>query len=265
MNIVDELYQKIYEGKAGRNQGLKTGFPKLDWYTGGFQKGIYKLWYGQSGSGKSSVVIYSEIYRIFRDYPEAKVLQIYFSLEMSSSVLLAKLLSLYLEDEFGIEISYMDLMSVRKPIPEDIYAKVLEAKSWLDSISKKLIIFDKQLNADSFYAAIKEILKQHGQFTIAPDGRKEIYTPNDSELIINVIIDHLGLINPSKGRSKKEEIDLISTYCVRFRELCGISIDAIMQENRNAGNVDRMKMNATEPTLDDAKDSGNPINDFRVF
>ena len=47
--------------------------------------------------------------------------------------------------------------------------------------------------------------------------------------------------------------------------MCGISIDAIMQENRNAGNVDRMKMNATEPTLDDAKDSGNPINDFWVF
>jgi len=48
---------------------------------------------------------------------------------MSSSVLLAKLLSLYLEDEFGIEISYMDLMSVRKPIPEDIYTKVLDARS----------------------------------------------------------------------------------------------------------------------------------------
>lgn len=30
MNIVDELYQKIDEGKAGQNQGLKTGFPKLD-------------------------------------------------------------------------------------------------------------------------------------------------------------------------------------------------------------------------------------------
>ncbi len=109
---------------------------------------------------------------------------------------------------------------------------------------------------------MKEILKQHGQFTIAPDGRKEIYTPNDSELIINIILDHLGLVSPAKGRSKKEEIDLVSTYCVRFRELCGVSIDAIMQENRNAGNVDRMKMNATEPTLDDAKDSGNPINDF---
>lgn len=30
MSIVDELYQKIDEGKAGQNQGLKTGFPKLD-------------------------------------------------------------------------------------------------------------------------------------------------------------------------------------------------------------------------------------------
>lgn len=30
MNIVDELYQKIDEGKVGKNQGLKTGLSKLD-------------------------------------------------------------------------------------------------------------------------------------------------------------------------------------------------------------------------------------------
>ena len=63
MSIVDELYSEIDNGREGRNLGLKTGLPKLDWYTGGFQKGVYKLIFGQSGSGKSSYVIYSDLYR----------------------------------------------------------------------------------------------------------------------------------------------------------------------------------------------------------
>ena len=37
-----------------------------------------------------------------------------------------------------------------------------------------------------------------------------------------------------------------------------------MQENRNAGNIDRVKLNSTEGTLDDVKDSGNPVNDSTI-
>lgn len=105
-------------------------------------------------------------------------------------------------------------------------------------------------------------MKQHGKFGKTEDDKRTLYTPNNPNQIVNIILDHAGLCSPSKGRTKKEEIDLISTYCVRFRELCGVSIDFIMQENRNAGNIDRVKLNSTEGTLDDVKDSGNPVNDF---
>ena len=38
MNNVDLLFQKINEGREGKNIGLSTGIPKLDKYTGGIQK-----------------------------------------------------------------------------------------------------------------------------------------------------------------------------------------------------------------------------------
>lgn len=183
---------------------------------------------------------------------------------MSASVLLAKLLSLYLFEEYQLDISYMDLMSIRTPLDDEIYQKVLTAKAWLNSIADKLIIFDKQLNADSFYASVMEIMKQQGKFGKTEDEKRTLYTPNNPNQIVNIVLDHAGLCSPSKGRTKKEEIDLISTYCVRFRELCGVSIDFIMQENRNAGNIDRVKLNSTEGTLDDVKDSGNPVNDSTI-
>lgn len=52
MSIVDELYNKIDDGREGKNIGLKTGLPKLDFYTGGFKKGVYSLYFSKSSVGK---------------------------------------------------------------------------------------------------------------------------------------------------------------------------------------------------------------------
>lgn len=264
MSIVDELYSEIDNGREGRNLGLKTGLPKLDWYTGGFQKGVYKLIFGQSGSGKSSYVIYSDLYRILRDYPDRDIVHVYFSLEMSSKVLLAKLLNLYIYDTYGIEISYMTLMSVREKLSDKYYKYIQESRVWLNSIIHKLIIFDKQLSSNTFYGNMKELLKQWGTFQDIDEGRRNIYIPSNPDKIINVIIDHAGLLTPVDGRTKKQEIDQTSQYCVYFREKCGISIDFIMQENRNTSDVNRLKMDLAEPTLDDVKDSGNAGNDCNI-
>ena len=73
-------------------------------------------------------MIYSDIYRILKDYPDANITYVYFSLEMNESVLLAKILSLYLLEEYGLELSFMDLMSVRKKMSDEYYEKVLEAR-----------------------------------------------------------------------------------------------------------------------------------------
>lgn len=262
--VVDQLFRQIDDGKEGKNIGLKTGLQKLDYYTGGFQRALYKLIFGQSGSSKSSFVIYTDLYRVLIDYPEANILHIYYSLEMSSNVLLAKLLNLYLFETYGIEISYLDLMSVRKPLDDSIYQYVLKGREWLNTITKKLIIFDTQLNADSFYATMMNLLKERGEFVKSADGKRTVYKPKDPSLLINVVIDHLGLLNPSKGRAKKEEMDLCSAYCVRFREVCGVSFDVIMQENRNAGSMDRRKADLCEPTPEDIKDSGNSYNDCNI-
>ena len=120
------------------------------------------------------------------------------------------------------------------------------------------------MNADFLYAKIMEFLDEHGIFVDSHDGKRKIYKPNDPSLIVNVIIDHGGLFHPAKGRTKKEEIDLASSYLVRFREVCGISVDFLLQENRTAGTSDRLKMDMSEPTLDEVKQSGNPGNDCNI-
>lgn len=77
---------------------------------------------------KSSFVIYTDIYRILKDYPDKDIIIVYFSLELSANTLLAKLLSLYLYETCGIEVTYMQLMSFTNKLPDDIHKYVIEAR-----------------------------------------------------------------------------------------------------------------------------------------
>ena len=47
---------------------------------------------------------------------------------MSSNVLLGKLLNLYIAETYGVVISYMDLMSIRKVLSDHYYQYILLAK-----------------------------------------------------------------------------------------------------------------------------------------
>jgi hypothetical protein len=59
-------------------------------------------------------------------------------------------------------------------------------------------------------------------------------------------------------------MDEISSYAVGFREKCQVSFAMLMQENRNTGDIDRIKADMAEPTVNDLKDTGNPNNDCDI-
>lgn len=264
MNGVDILFRQIDNGRAGKNIGLRTGISKMDKYTGGLQKGVYTLIFGTSGAGKSSYALYTHIYRPLKDYPNKNIKLIYYSLEMSQSLLLAKLLCLYIYEEFHYVISYTELMSWQEILDDESYEYVKKGKNWLNSIMNKLIIYDKTLNAKFFYKSMMENLEEWGTFEETDDGRRTIYIKNDPEQYVEAIVDHIGLVRPSAGNTKKAEIDEVSAYAVSFKEKCQCSFCILMQENRNSSDMDRRKADLTECSAEDIKDSGNPYNDSEI-
>jgi energy-coupling factor transporter ATP-binding protein EcfA2 len=264
MNNVDILYKMIKQGKEGKNIGYSTGIPKLDEYTGGVREGVYTLIYGLSGSGKSSLALYSYIYRPLKDNPDADIKLIYLSLEMSTEILLSKLLCIYIYEEYGKVIPYSKLMSWQEVLSDEDYEYALKGEQWLKSINNKLIIYDKSLTNKSFYHLIMSLLEQWGTFEEVDDGKRTIYIKNNPKQLVQVIIDHISLVTPIDGHTRKGEIDLISSYCVSLRERCRVSFVVLQQENRNTANMDRIKADMSEGSLDCLKDSGNTGNDCEV-
>jgi replicative DNA helicase len=263
-NIINTTFNLIESGRLGKNIGLTSGLDKLDSVTGGNQKGVYSLIFGGTGSGKSSLAIYANMYKpMMSMFGNPQLKFVLYSLEMSAEVILTKLLSLYIYDTFDEELSYKQILSKREILSDKNYELVNKCKDWLNTVLQKhLIIYDKRLNADILYASLSSILDKLG--TTVETEHQKIYTFNDPNQQLYVFIDHISLLRKSGGRSKKEEIDLASNYLVTLRNRCKISPIVIMQSNRTGMSMDRRNAGMAEPQLEDIKDSGGPSEDAEI-
>lgn len=266
--IVETLYSTINKGKLGKNIGLSTGLEKLDKLTYGLNRGWMYVWAGDSGSGKSSIVLYSTIYQPFMQYLQDKSIEIHFllfSFELSAEVLLTKLLSIYIWDTFHKELSYEKILSLREPISEEDYQYIEKSKNWLEELEKHCEIVDKPVTAKHLYGICKEWAKKYGTFK--EEGKvgeytKEMYIPNNSQQYLIVNVDHIKLLKTDSGNGVKQEIDDASNYLITLRNKCNFTVNIVQQLNRNFKSVARKQLdgvsNKAALQLDDLGDSSGP-------
>ena len=76
--------ESVDRGLAGKNVGITMGLPRLEEHIYGIQPAIYTLLFGKTGCGKTSVALYSYIYRPLMEMikQKKKFKIIYFSLEI---------------------------------------------------------------------------------------------------------------------------------------------------------------------------------------
>ena len=264
--IVDEIFKQIDAGRLGENHGYSMGLPKLEGIIDGVTKETYTLILSNSGAGKSSFALYAYVYKPLMEHlddDDYKVL--FFALEMSEWSLYIKLLSLYIFETYGVQLSFKEILSKKKEyvLSDEHYELVKECKPWLEKISNKLEVYDKHVNANTVYAILKKRLEEIGHFV--ESDTKMTYVPNNPNLIYTVVIDHIGLIRPRQGNTLKQEIDDLSAYLVTLREKCRISPVVVQQANREQGNIERFKQGKSAFTINDAKDSGNTVQDCNIM
>lgn len=264
--ISDNIFNEIDRGRKGLNHGIPFGLPKLESIVDGVCRETYTLIMSNSGAGKTSFALFAYVFKPLQAHLNDDNFKIlYFSLEMNATSLFIKLLSIYIFETYGIELSFKKILSRESNyiLSDEHYNLILKCKPWIDKIASKLEIYDKQINANTVYAILKKRLEANGKFEETEN--RLIYTPNNPNLIYNVVIDHIGLIKTQQGHSLKQEMDLLSSYLVTLREKCGISPVVIQQANREQGNIERFKQGKSAFTINDAKDSGNIVQDCNIM
>ena len=204
-------------------------------------------------------MLYSYFYKALRTHENDDNYFCYlFSLEMSATMVLGKVISTYLYEEFNVRLSINDIFSRKKDytLSDENYNLVLKGIEWIKKMESKFIIFDKSLNAEILYTLLLKELEKRGSFQ-ETENRK-IYIPNNPNLLFNVIIDHISLVMPSRGRDLKREIDLITAYLVTLRNMTKLSPIIVQQVNREQSTMERRKQGLYEVRQSDAADSADP-------
>ncbi|MGV8961916.1 MAG: DnaB-like helicase C-terminal domain-containing protein [Candidatus Saccharimonadaceae bacterium] len=249
---VKQLLTNIKEGKLGRNIGISTGMATLDSVIYGIQKKYLYTIGADTAGGKTSFAIDIFVYNLIKNAKGRPLNILYYSFEMSSDILFAKILARYIFDEYGDVITYEDILSLTKPISSENEELIRKATPWLLEIEKMVTIYDKALSPNGIYATCKQWLKQFGTFVEIAEHRED-YIEHDSSAYKIAIIDHVGLI--SGPGSKKEKIDLAVDYFIYFRNKCNLTGVFVQQLNRNAKSMDRKTNGYELIQLDDFKDT----------
>lgn len=262
----EEFFNLVCEGREGKNIGLSVGFPRLETYIDGYLPGTSYLIGAASGSGKSTFALWAFIYQPLIHYlngecPERDPRWLLFSLEMTRSQVYAKLVSMYIMDQFGIELRYKQIFSRGKDciLTDEEYNLLQKSSDFIDILDDRLTFYEGSLTEAIYLREVEKELRKYGTFS------DDKYTPNNSQQIIGVLVDHFTLVKASMGRTKKDEIDAISRDSVMLRNKTKImSPIHIAQFNRDSNNQERLKQGMQDPSSNDYKDSGSLYEDSQV-
>lgn len=261
MSYFENLNKAIQEGIEGKNEGLATGFERLDSYIS-IKKKILLSVIGSPGSGKSALTNYAFLLNPFEynlKHQKVDLKIILFSMERSIIFSQAKWLCGKIFEEHGIEIDLGLLLGWyknKKLAPKQLkYVEFYE--DYFDQLEKVLDIYEGQRSPNDIFRIVKEYSEKNGKEVPVTEFKKK-YVPNNPNEHVIVIVDHIGLTKPIKEYpTKKQAIDRLVEHLQYFRDHLGYTCVAVSQVNRDLSNPLYKKLDSFEPHLDNIKETGN--------
>ena len=211
INIIHKLTEKEY-----RYTGIPSGFNKLDKLTSGWQQTDLVILAARPSMGKTAISIWFGINPSIQNYPV-----LFFSLEMSSSQLVKRILSY----ETGINSMNFNRGYVSNN-------QLNEIDNTLTKYSEKPFYIDDTpaLSIYEIQARVKKYVMRFG--------------------VKMVIVDYLQLIQGEKNGSRENEVSSVSRGLKAIAKQNNIPVIALSQLNRS------MEVSKRKPQLSDLRESG---------
>ncbi len=253
----DSLLGAIEDGMGDKNEGLETGFNRLDRFIS-LRKRMMISVIGPSGSGKSSFVskafILGPCQYAFENNKKIKI--ILFSMERSIVYTEAKWLIGKMFETSGRLIEMGKLLGWhQEKLTADELDYIRRFKDWFDSLP--IDVYEGGRSPNDIYRIVMEYAKANGE-VVQISEYKKVYMPNDPDEQVIIIPDHMGLTKVVPAfPTKKQAIDKTIEHLQYFRDFLGYTIVPVAQLNRDLSNPIYKKMESFEPHLDTIKETGN--------
>jgi len=285
------LLNVIEEGKKGKNIGLSFGIKELDIAIGGIHKKKSFAIGAEPKVGKTSFVDFAFIISPFLSNADDNIEYIYFSTETERVEKEAIFCSHFIYHDYGMELGAEYILS--RKIDEDgnpvvisdehfehvkaVYNKyIIPLFGEFDGVTGnrlskgKIDFIEERTNPTGVNKYIYNHAKMNGTFVTEKYVVDQVehdriigYKPKDESKYTIVVIDHIRGLPHERGFDKKQNIDKMSEYHVKLRDIFHYTFVFVAHLNRGSADIERMKLLKSNlyPGPEQFKDSGNLAED----
>ncbi len=268
--------ERIQQGLNGGFQGLSNGLQRINKYIFGIQRSSYVLLGGLSGAAKTTFMDFMLINAI-KDAEDKKIpINIfYYSLEIDEFSKKANWLSTLIYNKYDIIINPEKIKGLGDfRLSEDEQKLVASELPELEKIWSKITWIWESVNPTGIYKAMWDYMSPRGTFLYEdyidendkPQKRIVKFLNSNPEEYNIIVGDHLALLKIERNFTLKQNLDKHSEYCVRLRNLFGLTIYWLSQFNQGLSSVERQKFKGVDisPQQSDFKDSTTPYADCDI-
>jgi len=259
-------------------------FPKLSKFVPGIIKGImYKITAG-SGVGKTQLTkmlfVLAPLNYIKYNQTKIKVKIFYFALEESEEEFIDSLICNQLAYKHNVRVDPLQLKGYREEYADDkIMALIEDVEQDVEFFMEHIEVVDSVSNPTGLYKYCRTFSEKNGQhywddveFTkTGADGKTKVekdqiyreYVPNDPNLHVIVITDHISLITPEYDKASDSKLNKHQSMAKWSTHYCrgqitkhwGWTVVNVQQqeqgsEKQHYTNTGASVVKKTEPTLD---------------
>jgi hypothetical protein len=244
--IFNSLLETIETNKKAKEEGKVTSllfpFERLSQKFPGWERGHYYCITAATSVGKTKLTKFLaviSVYKFIKEHPEIDYKILYFALEESKEEFWLSMISSLLYEMYEITLSLAQLKSLGNyTLDDDTLAKIKQCKQWVDDMSSKVDVIDHVYNGYGIYKHVHDWHLNNGS-EVGGNVEEKIgkkYVPNNPNLWVFVIVDHVSLLTPEKGESLYEAIGKFSKhYCLKHfvKKLNCVTIAVQQQDMTN--------------------------------
>lgn len=272
--IYERLIKNIEDNYQNHLKGgfnfIPIGFDRFSKFVPGIVKSSYTIVTASSGVGKSKLVRALYVVNVLdfiKEHPEIKVIIPIFSLELSAEEYLADILCSFLYRDYGIEISYRELLSIHAKgeevrINQDIIDKLKKYDDWIKFFYKSVRIYSDIHNPYGIFKKVKEIINQSvkGKESVKLDDEgyeMKFWDYDDNNIFVIPILDQINLLATEKNLPdlRSAMIKFSADYALTLKNYYQCHLVVIQQQSSDKERVEhdmsgKAINSKLEPSLD---------------
>lgn len=260
-SVIKQMNENRERRLKGESIAIPWSLPRLSKFVPGIEQRRYNIVSAPPKGGKTQITDYLFMYEPLDwllKHPNSDIdLKIfYFSLEMSVQAKIRAAISHNLLRQYGTSISPQKLISVYE---DYIYGgnvkKTVESEEflkWLDFFDQKVEFHDNIRNPYGIFNTVQSFAERNGTYTYKyidwrnDDGNyetkrvRDTYIPNNPNLFVIIIVDHISLLQTEKGQSLHQSIgNFSSQYCLQMRDMWGYIPVVVQQQSAASSSINQ--------------------------